>query len=156
MRSDAAVLAALMLAGPAAAQDAASITAREARAALVELETYRDTAVFKLVGQPKAASFVSGDPSSKDGLAFDFTVDPKKAYSLVGFCGAACDGANMSARTTAGAVIGKDLGADDVATVAIAPGAAGAKLRAVVYPGACSRKAPDACVAAAALFEVLQ
>jgi hypothetical protein len=132
---------------PASAQDASLVA--KARAILAETETFQEKATFRLVGQPKAVSFKNND----DETEFLFTIDPKKDYRLLGYCDDYCDGVDMFAETANGDDIGKDQRDDSVAEVDVAPNASGSKVKASLYPGYCAR---DTCIAAVALFEVLQ
>jgi hypothetical protein len=132
---------------PAAAQDASLVA--KARAILAETETFQDKTTFRLVGQPKAISFKNNDEETE----FLFTIDPKKDYRLLGYCDDYCDGVDMFAETANGDDIGKDQRDDSVAEVDVAPNASGSKVKATIYPGYCAR---ENCIAAVALFEVLQ
>jgi hypothetical protein len=132
---------------PASAQDASLVA--KARAILAETETFQEKATFRLVGQPKAVSFKNNDEETE----FLFTIDPKKDYRLLGYCDDYCDGVDMFAETANGDDIGKDQRDDSVAEVDVAPNASGSKVKASLYPGYCAR---DTCIAAVALFEVLQ
>jgi hypothetical protein len=140
----AAIAAAAM---PACAQDASLVA--KARAILAETETFQDKATFRLVGQPKATSFKNNDEETE----FLFTIDPKKDHRLIGYCDDYCDGVDMFAETANGDDIGKDQRDDSVAEIDIAPNASGSKVKATLHPGYCARAT---CIAAVALFEVLQ
>jgi len=132
---------------PASAQDASLVA--KARAILAETETFKEKATFRLVGQPKAISFKNNDKETE----FLFTIDPKKDYRLLGYCDDYCDGVDMFAETANGDDIGKDQRDDSVSEIDVAPNASGSKVKAILYPGYCVR---ETCIAAVALFEVLQ
>ncbi|MDP3738110.1 MAG: hypothetical protein Q8R02_12015 [Hyphomonadaceae bacterium] len=140
-------MAAVAMAPPASAQGASLID--RARAALAETETFQDKETFRLVGQPKAITFKNNDEETE----FLFTIDPKKDYRLLGYCDDYCDGVDMFAETANGDDIGKDQGDEPTAEIDVAPNASGSKVKASLYPGYCAR---DTCIAAVALFEVLQ
>jgi hypothetical protein len=131
----------------AAAQDASLVA--KARAILAETETFREKATFRLVGQPKAVSFKNNDKETE----FLFTIDPKKDYRLLGYCDENCDGVDMFAETANGDDIGKDQRDDSVSEIDVAPNSSGSKVKAILHPGYCAR---ETCIAAVALFEVLQ
>lgn len=140
-------MAAVAMPPPASAQDASLVA--KARAALAETEIFQDKETFRLVGQPKAVSFKNDDEET----VFLFTIDPGKDYRLLGYCDDYCDGVDMFAETANGDHIGKDQGDEPVAEIDVAPNASGSKVKASLYPGYCAR---DTCIAAVALFEVLQ
>jgi hypothetical protein len=143
----AAIAAAIATPSPASAQDANLVA--EARASLAETETFQDKETFRLVGQPKAISFKNNDEETE----FLFTIDPGKDYRLLGYCDDSCDGVDMFAGTANGDHIGKDQGDEPIAEIDVPPNASGSKVKATLYPGYCAR---DTCIAAVALFEVLQ
>ena len=72
---------------------------------------------------------------------------------LIGYCDDYCDRVDMFAETANGDDIGKDQRDDSIAEIDVAPNASGSKVKATLHPGYCARAT---CIAAVALFEVLQ
>lgn len=146
------ILAAGLLAAPAFAQTTpaaapASLDAR-ATAMIGQLETFRDKETFKLVDKVRAFTF-----KAVDEKPFDFILDPAKTYRVLSLCDEHCDGVDLAAEDANEADVGRDFGQDPVAWVDLKPGAAGSKLTATVFPGACKQ---GECLVAVALFEVLK
>jgi hypothetical protein len=148
-----------LIAGPAApalAQQApvtAPAPAAVARTMIEQMETFRDKETFRLVGEVRGFSF--SNASEEEGYPFDFAIDPKKDYRLVAICDDYCD-LDLVAENASGDEMGADRRGDFVAHVDVEPNKSGSKVRAKVFPGNCTRRGAESCVAGLALFEVLQ
>jgi hypothetical protein len=148
-----AALTAPAMAQQAATPAAAPTPAAAARTMIEQMETFRDKETFRLVGEVKGFAF--SNASEDEGYPFDFAIDPKKDYRLVAICDDYCD-LDLVAENASGDEVGADRRGDFVAHVDVEPNKSGAKVKAKVFPGNCTRRGAESCVAGLALFEVLQ
>lgn len=145
---------AIAICAPSMAQQAAApAPVAVGRAMIEQMETFRDKETFRLVGDVREIAF--SNASEEEGYPFDFAIDPRKDYRLVAICDDYCD-LDLVAENADGDEVGADRRGDFVAHVDVEPNKSGRQVKAKVFPGNCTRRGTERCVAGLALFEVLQ